>query len=143
MDISGLTAGISSYDGEPAAAKVLPSPHLAGENHPSTALGVALWSPPCTHTSPAALAEPPDGPKLPRGYPPKRTPSTPGSLDRVTTRICLTMRPQPLSQQQPGANRKVKALYLHLHLCFRSIRKNQPEAESRAKMKPQLVQAVI
>lgn len=49
MNISDLTAGISSYDGKPAAAKILPSPDLAGEDHPSTALG-ALWSPPApTH----------------------------------------------------------------------------------------------
>ena len=77
---------------------------------------------PCTNTPPAAVVEyTPDGTNLPRGYPAKKTPSTLGSPDRcLATRVCLKV-------QQPGASGKVKVLHLHLHLCFRSARKNRPE----------------
>lgn len=82
--------------------------------------------------------------QTPQRVSPKENSIHTGQLSQgLTTRVCLTMWPQPLPQQQPGANGKVKALYLHLHLCFRSMRKNQLEVESQAKRKPQVVQAVI
>lgn len=85
---------------------------------------------PCTNAPPAAVVEhTPDGTNLPSGYPAKKTPSTLGSSDRcLATRVCLTVR-------QPGGSGKVKVLHLHLHLCFRSARKNRPEAESRGNLR--------